>query len=493
MHNLIDSLHTLERKVLPVLHDNITLKEIIKKTNLKEEEVTRALQWLENKEILSSKKIANEIIEIDENGLNYLKKGLPEKRFLNAIKHSSTLNDIKKDADLSDEEINISIGVLKRNDAIDLGKNIKLLKHVDFKDYEEFLKSLPREKDKLNNKEKLIYDELSKRRSIIKIDLIKDRIITLTDLGKKLSKEKIEFNLIEAITPEIIKRKSWKNKKFRRYDIKINVPKIYPGKRHPYSLFLNNIRERLINLGFKEMTGPTIETEFYNFDALFQPQNHPARDWTDTYRIKEPKYGDLPKSNKVKQVKLTHENGWTTNSIGWKYKWSENIARQLMPRAHDTPISARELLKGVKVPGKYFSLVRCYRPDIIDATHAVEFNQMGGFIIDENLNFKNLLGLLKDFAIQVTGAKEVKFFPDYYPFTEPSVQLSVKHPLFGWIEIAGAGIFRPELTLPLGIKQPVIAWGFGVDRLAMLKLGLKDIRELFSRNLDYLRESKWQQ
>ncbi len=493
MHNLGDSLHTLERKVLPVLHDNITLKDIIKKTNLKEEEVTRALQWLENKEILTSRKVAKEIIEIDENGKDYLKNGLPEKRFLKSIKNNSTLHDIKKDANLNDEEINVSIGILKRLNAIELGKTIKLINNVSFNDYEEFLKSLPKEADKLTNKEKLIYEELSKRRAIVKINLIKDKIITLTDLGKRLSKEKIEFNFIESITPGVIKNKSWKNKKFRRYDIKTSVPKIYPGKRHPYSLFLNNIKERLISLGFKEMTGPTIETEFYNFDALFQPQNHPARDWTDTYRIKEPRYGELPKSSKVKQVKLTHENGWVTGSTGWKYKWSETIARQLMPRAHDTAISARELLKGIQIPGKYFSLVRCYRPDIIDATHAVEFNQMGGFVIDDNLNFRNLLGLLKDFAVQITGAKEMKFFPDYFPFTEPSVQLSVKHPAFGWIEIAGAGIFRPELTIPLGIKQPVIAWGFGVDRLAMLRLGLKDIRELFSQNLDYLRESKWQQ
>jgi|SRR3989344_198560 len=495
MDNLTDSLHKLERKVLPILHDNITLKDIIKKTGLKEEEITRALQWLENKELIKTEKTAKEIVEIDENGEKYLKEGFPEKRFLSALKKDSRLQNIKKDANLDDAEVNIVLGLLKKKDLIDVGNTIKLKGKagLDLKEYEDFLKELPKEKSKLTIKEREIYDELSRRKEIIKINLAKDKIIVLTDAGRKIAKEKLDDNLIEALTPEVIKSSKWKNNKFRKYDIKVNVPKIYPGKRHPYNEFLNSVKEKLVNLGFKEMIGPTIETEFYNFDALFQPQNHPARDWTDTYRIKDTKYGDLPKSIKVKQVKETHENGWKTGSTGWNYKWSESMARQLMPRAHDTAISARTLLKGIKIPGKYFSLVRCYRPDIIDATHAVEFNQMGGFIIDENLNFTQLLGLLRNFAIEMTGSKEIKFFPDYYPFTEPSVQISVKHPIFGWLEIAGAGIFRPELTLPLGIKQPVIAWGFGVDRLAMLKLGIKDIRDLFSQNISYLRDSKWQQ
>ena len=169
--------------------------------------------------------------------------------------------------------------------------------------------------------------------------------------------------------------------------------------------------------------------------------------------------------------------------------WSEKVASQLTPRAHDTAISPRFLAKGVEIPGKYFSLVRCFRPDVIDATHGVEFNQLGGFVIGENLSFRNLLGLLKQFVFETTGIKEVKFIPDYFPFTEPSVQVSVKHPKLGWVELAGAGVFRPELTWPLGVRVPVIAWGFGLDRLAMMKLDIKDIRDIFSGNIDFLRKS----
>ena len=158
-----------------------------------------------------------------------------------------------------------------------------------------------------------------------------------------------------------------------------------------------------------------------------------------------------------------------------------------MPRAHGTACSARQLAAGVDVPGKYFSIVRCFRPDVIDATHGVEFNQTEGIIIDDSLSFRSLLGVLKQFASEFAGAEEVKFYPDYYPFTEPSVQLSARHPKLGWIELGGAGIFRPELTEPLGVRQPVIAWGIGIDRLAMFRLGIRDIRELFSQDLNWLR------
>ncbi|MFA4855652.1 MAG: phenylalanine--tRNA ligase subunit alpha, partial [archaeon] len=192
----------------------------------------------------------------------------------------------------------------------------------------------------------------------------------------------------------------------------------------------------------------------------------------------------------VEQVKACHENGWKTGSKGWGYEWSEEIAKKVMPAAHGTAHSARQLVKGVEVPGKYFAIARCYRPDVVDASHLIEFNQMEGIIVGKDLNFRHLLGMLKDFAVEFGKAQEVKFLPDYYPFTEPSVQLSAKHPKLGWIELGGAGIFRPELTLPLGTKEPVLAWGIGIDRLAMLALGIKDIRQLFSQDLAWLRNAR---
>ncbi len=325
----------------------------------------------------------------------------------------------------------------------------------------------------------------------MKKNVTKLKYVELTGLGKKII-EKAEYkklDFVEKLTPKMLKGKAWVGKRFRRYDIETSVPKIHSGKRQPYSEFLQDVRDKLLSLGFKEMRGPIIELEFFNFDSLFQPQNHPARDWSASYRVKEPRYGRLPDKKIVLAVKKAHERG-IPGSSGWGYEWSEKIASQLMPRAHDTAISPRYLAKGVEIPGKYFTLVRCFRPDVIDSTHAVEFSQLGGFVIDKGLSFRHLLGLLKQFVFETTGIEETKFVPDYFPFTEPSVQISAKHPKFGWVELAGAGVFRPELTEPLGVKEPVIAWGFGIDRLAMMKLNIKDIRNLFSQDLEFLRKSR---
>jgi phenylalanyl-tRNA synthetase alpha chain len=274
----------------------------------------------------------------------------------------------------------------------------------------------------------------------------------------------------------------------RSYNIQDPVPDLLIGKKHPYIQFLNRIRRKLTELGFVEMESPLITQEFYNFDVLFQPQNHPARSWTDTYQLKQPQKGKLPHEKVVKAVKAMHETGGISASSGWQYSWEQEIASKVMPTAHTTAHSARQLVKGIQVPGKYFSIARCYRPDVVDATHLSELNQMEGFIVGENLNFRNLLGMLKQFAIEFGGTKEVRFEPSYYPFTEPSTQLNVKHPQLGWMELGGAGMFRPEMLENLGIKGQALAWGIGIDRLAMLKLGIKDIRYLFSEDLNWLRK-----
>ncbi len=496
MDKLIDSFHPLERKVLEHIRNESKLKELSERTGLKEVEVMRALQWLENKKIVDIISDSKEIIDLDENGKNYLKRGLPERRFLESIGKGATYGSLKEKTGLNDNEMVKCIGLLKSRYAISVvGDKIEPTKEREnllekgFPE-EDFISKLPVEYSSLNEQDKTVFSRLIKRKKVVRKDLVKIKTGRLTNFGKSVLdkfKKRGKRDLMEKLTPAMLKEKSWKGKVFRRYDIGINVPKIHGGKKHPYNQFIQLSRERLAEMGFREMQGPVIELEFYNFDALFQPQNHPARGWSSSYKLKNMKYGRLPGKGVVEAVKAAHENGWKTGSRGWGYKWSEKKASQLVARAHDTAISPRYLAGGVEVPGKYFSLVRCFRPDVIDSKHAVEFNQLGGFVVDESLSFRHLLGLLKQFVNEMTGIEKVRFFPDYFPFTEPSVQISAKHPVMGWIELAGAGIFRPELSEPLGVKQPVIAWGFGIDRLAMLKMGIDDIRELFSRDINFLR------
>jgi phenylalanyl-tRNA synthetase alpha chain len=501
VEDLIAKLHPIERKIISFLSDGKTDSEIEKESGVSSIEVTRGIQWLENKDVLKIESTSEDIVEIAENGKNYLKNGLPEIRYLKLIEHGAmTIKELQESKLITAEETAVCTGILKGKAAIDMkegtvfitehGKKLLVSEPLEL----SFLKRLennPVSFSDIVDEDKYSYDNLIKRKNIIKKITVKTKSIFLTDLGKKLVKEDIsKIEVIDTITPNVLKEGSWKGKTFRSYDIKINVPKIKAGKRHPYSEFVEKVRQKVIEMGFKEEYGPIIEMEFYNFDSLFQPQTHPARIGNDTYHIKTPKYGRLPDKKIVDAIRNAHENGASTGSTGWGYKWDEKMASRLMPRSHDTAISPRSMSHGVKIPGRYFSLVRCYRPDVIDAKHGVEFNQLGGFIVGEDLNFRHLLGILKDFVTDMTGIEEVRFMPDYFPFTEPSVQIAVKHPQFGWMELAGAGVFRPELTKPLGINEPVIAWGFGIDRLAMLKLGVNDIRDLFSQDIEYLRNTK---
>ncbi len=410
---------------------------------------------------------------LTDEGKMYLEKGLPEKNLVNALLRGPlSIEKAQKEV----ENLAIAIQWAKKKNWIKIKNNNLILI--------EYPKEIPEEEAlrKIDRGEEV--DE-----SILKILIQRKLVRKITEVYKKTEEElKKRGNVIGRITHDILLTGLWKGKKFDPVNIE-NVSKIEKkvyGKLQPYSQFLWEVRQKLVKLGFKEMNGPIIETEFWNFDALFQPQNHPARDWTQTYQLKWPKYGNLPSQKIVKNVQRAHEKG-IAGSCGWQYKWDRKKASQLMPRAHATCLSGRTLASKPQIPGKYFAIVRCFRPDIIDPTHSVEFNQVEGIVIGKNMNFKNLLGILKLFAKEFVGVREVKFVPGFFPFTEPSCELHVKHPKFGWIEVAGAGIFREELTVPLGINVPVLAWGIGIDRLAMLKLGINDIRTLFTRDLMWLK------
>jgi phenylalanyl-tRNA synthetase alpha chain len=240
-------------------------------------------------------------------------------------------------------------------------------------------------------------------------------------------------------------------------------------------------------MGFEEYDGPYVEEEFWNFDLLFQAQDHPAREIHDSYILKKPKKGIIENAELMERVRKTHENGWITGSRGWKYKWNPDITRRLVLRTQTTAVSMRYLNEHKEPPIKMFCISKVFRPDVLDSKHAMEFTQLEGIIGDNKITLRHLLGLLKNFA-KTLGLGEVKFRPGYFPFTEPSVESFVKHPKLGWVEFVGAGMFRPEVLKPLAIKFPVIAWGIGFDRLAMIRLGINDIRELYSKRLDLLRE-----
>jgi phenylalanyl-tRNA synthetase alpha chain len=242
-------------------------------------------------------------------------------------------------------------------------------------------------------------------------------------------------------------------------------------------------------MGFTEIRGPLVETAFWNFDALFQPQDHPAREMMDTFYLTNPKAGGLPKKSVVEAVAKTHEDGWITGSKGWSYKWSPEEARRLVMRTHTTAETIKYLSEHKRPPIKVFSVDRVYRNEQVTYKNTAEFHQIEGIVVGKGVTLRDLMGTLKTFYAKL-GLKKVKFWPSYFPYTEPSAQATVYVPkLKRWIELCGMGMFRPEVLAPVGIKYPVLAWGGGLERLAMLELGLDDIRMLYGNRLSWIRRT----
>jgi len=404
---LVETLHPLERAVVPHLKTAKTVKDLAKASKLKIIEAERAAQWLENKGVVSRRSIITEKVKLGELGNHYVTKDLPEAIVLKSLTKPIAIKDLPKQTKLSVEECNVSVGILKRKQAITLDKGnvLRTIQGDDLikKPFTEklFLESLktPRDTKDLTPQEQLILDNFKKRKSIVEVILEKTTTITLTGLGKKLAETKLTSkNIIDRLTPEHLKLSHWKKAQFRRYDVQINVPRVSFGRKQHYRSFLDFVRNKFASLGFTEMTGPIVESDFWNMDALYMPQFHSARDIHEAYYIKEPEYAQLP-MDLVNKVKQAHENGYGTGSKGWRYNFDVKRTSRQVLRTHDTAMSPRMLAsKDLKIPGKYFNIAKCFRYDVIDATHLPDFYQTGGFVINEGLNMSHLKGVLKLFA-----------------------------------------------------------------------------------------------
>ncbi len=478
--------------------------ELVKSTELDESAITKAILSLSERTLLRLKERTVHVLKLSKEGATYAELGLPEERIANLSFDTEgrvSIPEASRKLSIPKAMIPIIIGWAQRKN---LGKIVKrekeLYLEVERKPVESqanLLLRLLREKkelvaESLSQEEKTTVAEL-KRRKLVEETRRNDRWVELTAEGWKSIKKGVQVvSEVSVLTPQLITSGKWRETRLRRYNITAAAAEVWPGKRQPYNRFLDELRSRLVGLGFQEMIGPIVEMMFFNCDSLFMPQDHPAREIHDIYFVKDPQHGNLDAYREyLENVGEAHENGWKTGSSGWKYKFSKKESARLILRSHGTSISARTLIsKNLRVPGKYFSIARCFRPEVTDKTHLTEFNQVEGIVVGENLTLRNLLGVLERFAIELAGADKVRFRPDYFPFTEPSVELSAYKEGYGWLEFGGSGIFRPELTLPLGVKVPVLAWGLGVDRLYMMKNQIDDIRDLFTQDLDWIRRKE---
>ena len=494
---IIESLSPNEKKILPHLEEKIP--EICKRSNLDKVSVLRSLEYLKNKKIINLTTEKKKIIEIGVNGALYKKKGLPERRLLISLENKRILqfNEAQKEAKLSNDEFKAALGALKKKALIEL-KNGKIIlnaskESVSKKSLEEqFIFALPLEQDKLTPEQQYALKSLQKRKNILQIGEEKVIKLELTNLGKEiLNSKELTKELLEQITPKILKsEKNWKGKKFRRYDLNVPVSKITGGKRHFVNSSIEYAKKIWTDMGFEEMSGKIIQSSFWNFDALFTAQDHPVREMQDTFFID--KKGELPEKKVIEAIRSSHEKG-VGGSKGWGYHWDEEEAKKLCLRTHTTCLSAKTLLKLKEkdLPKKYFAIGKCFRNETVDWSHGFEFNQTEGIVIDPSANFRHLLGYLKQFFKKM-GFNNIRIRPAYFPYTEPSVEIDVWHPEKKiWLELGGAGIFRPEVTIPLfGKHIPVLAWGPGFDRILMDYYKIKDLRELYKNDIKQLREMK---
>ncbi|MEM4330876.1 MAG: phenylalanine--tRNA ligase subunit alpha [Candidatus Pacearchaeota archaeon] len=497
-NKILEALSPLERKVLPFAEGNVI--DICEKTKLDKTSVLRALTFLQNKGLVQVNIKEKKIVDLGLNGVLYLRKGLPERELLNKLaeKKEIFLKNVKDTVNLNENEIKVAIGVLKKKVFIEIreGKIILIAKEEEIKKEmieEIFLKSLPLPLDSLTPEQKYAFENLKERKNIIEIRDEKEITSHLTDLGKEISQEDLKEELIEKLTPKMIKTASWKGKKFRAYDITSPVPRIYGGKRHFVNQAIDYAKKIWLEMGFKEMTGNIVVTSFWNFDALFTPQDHPARDVQDTFFISNVK-GKIEDKKLLEEIKKAHE-GELKQGKGWQEKWDEEKSKKVCIRTHTTCVSSQTLKKIAEkkeFPAKYFAIGKCFRNETVDWSHGFEFNQTEGIVVDENANFRQLLGYLKTF-FEKMGHKNLRFRPHYFPYTEPSVEIdSWNEERQCWIEIGGAGMFRPEVTIPFfGKHIPVLAWGPGFDRIIMNYYNIKDLRELYKNDLNKLRETKF--
>lgn len=460
---------------------------------VRQEDLMRDLSELKSKNLILIEKIKQRYYSLTDTAVFYMQSGFPEEVAYRGISNCSynrevenLLKCIEEKTKYPVEELRIGLQYLVRNKCIVIERGIvvtlnqdKCLKLLESIEY------IKRELEKLNREENITTEfiDLLKRRRLIKprvrtILVIGPTVNLTSSWNRGLIKEK---QLITVVKPEYtIELDKYVIKEF---DLSIEPPTPPISKKHPFMQFIDELREVMVSMGFEEVKGPHVEAELWNFDALYQAQDHPAREIHDTFFVKTELRAIAP-LELLERTKRVHE-------IGWGYKWNPDRALRLVLRSQTTAVTARAIYERGGGEYRVFTIDRNFRPESLDAKHSMEFYQLDGVIVGKDVNFKHLLYFFKELAAAL-GVKEVWFKPGYFPFTEPSVEGYIKHPRLGWIEVFPGGMFRPEVMEILGAKgYKAAAWGIGVDRLAMTVLGIDDIRLLFTRDISLLSEMKY--
>ena len=453
--------HDIEKKIITSLKDNATQTpdSLESSTNLSPDQIRRGIEWLKLKDLAIVTESKTSTISLGKNGLESFQKGLPERRLLDLLNDGPRkLSNLQKELG---PVFGPAMGLARKNNWVDTSAD-----QISLKDLpsdlpgEKTLKQIGNNALSQNEIDKNDLLILLKRPDFIVEDIIKTKEITLTDSAKSL----VLSDSSGAI------------------DVEAKVPEIFVARTHPLKDTLDEISEIFVTLGFSEIIGNMTQSSFWNFDALFTPQDHPARELQDTFYLDGISAKKIATPEQIRKVSDSHKKNW-------RYNWDINEARKMALRTHTTCVTIKHLAENKLDEARVFSLGRVFRNEKVSYKHLVEFNQIEGVVVGKDANLRNLMGIQREFYKRI-GITKIKFWPTFFPYTEPSLQTMVYNERLGkWIELFGMGIFRPEVTKPLGITKPVLAWGGGIERIAMLKYGLDDVREFYNNNLNWLRSA----
>ncbi len=454
--------HEIEKKIISTLkiEPKLTPEKLQDKTQLSPDQIRRGIEWLKLKGLANVTE--SKIIEysLGKNGLESFRKGLPERRLLDSLKKGSmNSSDLQKELG---PVFGPAIGLAKKNDWITFVDNKISLKNPPSNIPGE--KTLEQIGDGQILSEKI--DQIDLKSLLIRPDFLIEKINKTKEITLAKTAQTLDFS-----SPDL-----------GAIDVEAKVPDVYVTRTHPLKNTIDEIREIFVTLGFTEILGTMTQPSFWNFDALFTPQDHPARELQDTFFLDGISKKKIGTSEQIKRVSESHKKHW-------RYHWDISEARKMVLRTHTTCVTIKHLSEQKPDEARLFSLGRVFRNEKVSYKHLVEFNQIEGVVIGKDTSLRDLMGIQREFYKRI-GITKIKFWPTFFPYTEPSLQTMVYNEKLGkWIELFGMGIFRPEVTKPLGISKPVLAWGGGIERIAMLKYGIDDVREFYNNHLSWLRSA----
>jgi len=453
--------HEIEKKIIISLKDypKQTPESLETTTKLSPDQIRRGIEWLKLKDLALVDESKTTMISLGKNGIESFQKGLPERRLLDLLS-----NGPRKISDLQKELGSVfgpAMGLSRKNNWVEsTADQISIKNPPSVLPGEKTLKQIGDGSLSQDQSEKNDLSELLKRPDFVTETITKTKIITLADSAKSI----VLSDSSGAI------------------DVEAKVPETFVARTHPLKDTLDEIREIFVTLGFSEIIGNMTQSSFWNFDALFTPQDHPARELQDTFYLDGISAKKVATPEQIRKVSESHKKNW-------RYQWDINEARKMALRTHTTCVTIKHLAENKPDEARIFSLGRVFRNEKVSYKHLVEFNQIEGVVVGKDANLRNLMGIQREFYKRI-GITKIKFWPTFFPYTEPSLQTMVYNEKLGkWIELFGMGIFRPEVTKPLGITKPVLAWGGGIERIAMLKYDLDDVREFYNNNLNWLRSA----